>query len=182
MTAIALGTTMGRPRVKNRDRYPGGKLKPMQPQETAAPNTIRRIITAAKVQAADKRLGTELGRLRLSDVLDDRQYVAGVFFGIRCGVYDRAKGLPSRHPASLAYQEGRGRSSGREPSDEAVRTAERRYDEAVDILGSVRATKIVAAVVIYDQGIVAGDHHLLRAGLTALADKWGITGRENLGA
>lgn len=190
-------------RIKSRERYHCGKLRPdLERQETASPNMIRAIIDQAKRGAANPLLRTELGRLLLRDVLSGRQVMAGTRFAAVMGAYDRAKGLPRRSVASPSYQSGYGRSPQTDREDDEiiealaggaavvdlakhsprlkkVLKAERQYDGALDSLSSLgyRVQKAVMAVAVYDEIIVSGEYLDLRAGLDALANHFRLTGR-----
>ncbi|MCC7253823.1 hypothetical protein [Hyphomicrobium sp.] len=181
---------MSRPKSAARPRYPGGKLKP----ETASPAVVRAIIDAAKRGAANPLLRSEIGRLRLKDVLTDRQVMAATRFAALAGSYDRLKGMPRRTVASPSYQAGYG--GGGEATREdveiiealgaganivelsrhsdrlrAVVRATKRYESARGVLRGVGidAERSVCAVALYDEVVVSGRWASLCAGLDALA-------------
>jgi hypothetical protein len=183
---------MARTKIKNRARYASGKLRP----ETASPAVIRSIIDQAKRGAADPLLRTEVGRLRLNDVLTDSQVAAATRFAKIVGAYDKAKGLPRRTTASPSYERGFGRSNGGgkddaevidflaatsgnveqlakvHPPSRSVIQAQKRYDAARDALMSsgYACYRAVMSVAIYDEIVVSGDHVPLRTGLDRLAE------------
>jgi hypothetical protein len=187
---------MSKTKLKDRSRYPCGKLKP----ETASPALIRRILTAAKRDASDPLLGSEIGRLRLNDVLDDTQAAAATRFASIVGTYDRVKGVPRRTAASPSYEIGFGGRGGdhdahddeviaalaagvgvmdvarNSPRTKALLRAERRYTDAMASLRFAGRTAELAvlAVAVRDEMVVVGHHPDLAAGLQALAGSFGL--------
>ena len=99
------------------ERYPSGKLKPVEQQNLLAPTEVRRIIDMAKRKATDPILGTVLGWLRLHGELTDRQVSAATRYATLRGVHARVMGFPPRSAASPSYQVGYGEAGG--PEDEA---------------------------------------------------------------
>lgn len=177
---------------RSRPRFPCGKLRP----ETASPAVIQSIIDQAKRRAENPLLRSEIGRLRLTDVLDNGQVMAATRFATICGAYDRAKGLPRRTLASPSYQSGYGSSNEADREDEAIISAlarnggnvldlaqhsprlmatlraTERYELAMAALLAVgaKAASAVKDVAVYDEAVVTERHYYLRLGLNALIE------------
>lgn len=177
---------------RSRPRYPCGKPRP----ETASPAVIQSIIDQAKRGAANPLLRSEIGRLRLTDVLDNAQVMAATRFAAICGAYDRAKGLPRRTVASPSYQSGYGSRDEADREDDAILSglarnggnvldmaqhsprllatlrATERYELALAALLAVgaKAASAVKDVAVYDEAVATERHHYLRLGLNALIE------------
>lgn len=128
--------------------YPCGKSRP----EYAPPALVRRIVDQARKGAADPLLGTEVGRLRLDQVISDKQLAAAVRYAEVCADYDRLKGLPKRSAASPSYQAGLRRGGGNDAEDEAIVRELLRNggDLAAVAKGNRRVRRIVRAVERHD--------------------------------
>lgn len=161
------------PRARStRARYPGGKLKP----ELASPTLVRRIIDQARRDASNPLLGSELGRLRLTGVLDDRQVAAGQRFGELVGQYDRIKGIPNRVPKSPAWERGAGKSTRADLDQRLIDQAISRYLSAYAALAAIgrRVQGVVVNVTIYDDCAPSFDQPYLVRGLNGLAAHFGL--------
>lgn len=167
---------MPRKRAFGRPRYPGGKLKPIG--ETS-PTLIRRMIDQARRGAGNPLLGSELGRLCLNGVISDREFSAGVRYGVIVGRYHRLKGLPSPHLKSAAFMDGYGRTLADDPEAEIVAKAERQYLNARSVFLHFgrRVLNIAEAVIIHDQVTDASSQRSLGIALAQLYGSLGLTQR-----
>lgn len=166
-----------RKRVQNRPRYPSGKLKPEG--GTLSPTMVRRMIDQVRRDAANPLLGSQLGLLRLSGVLTDREMSAGVKYAEVVGRYFRLKGLPSPSVKSPSYQRGFGLSLAADPDPEAIARAEKNYKSARAALERFgKATlNAVESVAVFDASLASTSHAALTSGLSMLAQHFGLTGR-----
>lgn len=161
----------GRPRVADRPRYPSGKLKP----EVAPPTVIRRLINEALRGAANPLFGSQLGRYRLANKIDNHQLSAGMHFAEIVANWHRVQGLPAPFPKSATLQHGLGKSlSADAPAHviEAVGDAYRAAMKALEQTGRP-AQRAVVAVAILDRDTL--DLFGLKAGLDALATHLRLT-------
>lgn len=171
---------MARPRLKYRERYASGRAKPEQ-TEFASPTHLRRMLDAAKAQAGNPLIGSELGRLRLNGVINDRQFDAGRRLAELTGWFDAMHGAPRNSPQSPSYASGMGKALRQE--DEA-RTARRmreylRVWEVLNDWGQVVAMA-VTTVVIEDRYLDAGLRPKLINGLNAAMAAMGQGDAANL--
>lgn len=170
---------MPRRRTQGRERYPSGKLKPISAAEFATPTTVRRMLDQALKAASNPLLGSELGRLRLTGVLTDREMSAGLRYAEIVGRYHRIKGVPQPSVRSVAYEQGtaRGRSLINDPDPETVVTISRNFDSARAVLARFGRSmiSIVDSITVFEAPIVAGAYGALRCGLSALAAHFGLT-------
>jgi hypothetical protein len=185
---------MSRTKTKDRTRYPCGKLKPSK-VETASPGIIREMIATARRQADNPLLRSEIGRLRLTDVLTDVQALAATRFAMLLGDYEQAKGYPRRSIASPSYEAGFGKGPGSDSEDDQILSGleanggdvralsehssrlkhllkvERRYVLAINALRAAGrdAENAVLAVAVHDEVVVTEKRVHLAKGLQALA-------------
>src|SRR5205085_6303989 len=90
------------PKRRAGERYPSGKLKPAG----TPPAQIKRVVAMATRGAADVFLATQLGWLRLDEIITDTQAAAGVTFATLAGQHDAIFGLPRRAARSPLYETG----------------------------------------------------------------------------
>lgn len=141
-----------------RHRYPGGKPIPLKQMETASPAMVRQIIDSARRGAGNPLLRSEIGRLRLNDVLFDRQVSAGQRFAILAGFYARVKGFPRSSVASPSYEMGYGGKGGfgDVEDDEIVEAlAKAKGDIEAVMQYSDRLTKIIGVTKRYEAALEA---------------------------
>lgn len=162
---------MPRKRVLDRPRYPSGKLKP----EVAAPTIVRRILNDAIRGAANPLLGSTLGRLRLSDQIDNDQLAAGTRFAEIVANWYRVQGMPSPFPKSATLQVGLGRSLSADAPADVIDAAGKAYRSAMKALeGAGRgAQRAVVSVAVMDRTTL--DLVGMRAGLDALSAHFRLT-------
>lgn len=141
-----------------RKRYPGGKPIPLRQMETASPTMVRQIIDSACRDARNPLLRSEIGRLRLNDVIFDRQASAAQRFAILAGFYARVKGFPRSSVASPSYETGYGGKGGFGDSedDEIVETLARHKGDIEAVMEKYdwpRLNKIVSITKNYEAAL-----------------------------
>lgn len=158
-------------------RHPNGELANEQKQIDLA----HRIAIAqphrqsvSQSQRFDQKAGTELGRLRLRQILTEEQYEAG----------RKYTALVARYRASIeAPKEGQSIAGAMEPRGggiitiEAARIIRQEYDDAFCALGDCGrpATKLVNHVAVHDREINRHLHDTLICGLNGLSKHFGLT-------
>lgn len=162
---------MPRKKIKDRPRYPSGKLKP----EVAAPTLVRRILNSAIKTANNPLLGSALGRHRLADQIDSDQLAAGMHFAEIVASWHRVQGLPLPFPKTASLQQGLGKSLSGETPPHIVEATGKAYRNAMRALNAAgrSAARVVASVAILDRSTI--DHGALCAGLTALSNHFRLT-------
>lgn len=109
--SMRVGAKSG-PKRKAGERFPGGKLKPTDRDSSGPPGAlVRRLFDLAKADAADPRLATAIGWLRLHDILSDRQFAAAEAYARLRGQYEAIMQVPRRTAASPSYGDGVRRGS-----------------------------------------------------------------------
>lgn len=164
---------MARPRLKSRERYTSGRAKPGQ-GEYASPTHVRRMLDAAKAQAGNPLIGSELGRLRLAGVINDRQFDTGRRLAELARWFDALHGAPRNSPASPSYAAGSGRSL---HAEDEVKNARRHRDymrawTALNQAGADAASAVSLAA-IDDRYLEVSKHPNLVVGLNAVLAAWG---------
>ena len=165
-------------------REPNGR---QQREREFPPTQVKRLRDAAMSGLRNEEWGTELGRLYLETRITAEMYAAGKRWSETAAWYHQAIGAKPLRGAQVEV------GVGSQPADpdssegqkQVVREAERaeRFFEAhAVLLGVPGAERTVRALCEQDEG-PCGFAELLatRNGLFALADYWGLTGRNKPG-
>lgn len=166
------------------DRYPNGEVK--HESEFDARRTARgqRLSDLAKM-LDDPRLGSELGRLHWHGKIFQTQYDAGNEWAETVARCRRLKLSQSGHPKVSSPERVSKSESGYEPTPEAIKAAETRYDDlfcaVVDRINGVAMMKVLNSVCVDNQPPTYPELILLKGALDILAAKLGLTGVANYG-
>lgn len=147
----------GRPRAAG-ERYPSGKLKPAEAQESgrdaAAWNRLKEDGIATLV---DPRIGTAIGRAAMLGRLTARQAVAAFLIGEAYGRHERLQGLPPRNAASPDYQRAysgaldiyaRGDDNTITAHERRVSKARKRFERVSSLIPAGRVRFLIEALCI----------------------------------
>lgn len=142
-----------------------------------SPTLIRRMVDQAKAKASNPLLGSQLGQLRLTNVIGNSEMAAGVLYGEVVRRYWHLKGVPSPSPHAQSYEGRVGTNLAEEPDDDAVIHATKQYEAVRAILGRIgsMAIRAVDAVILFDVFISPTSHSALCSGLQSLVTHFGLT-------
>ena len=172
---------------KDGERSACGKLK----RERFPPTLIRQMVDAGRAQIIHASFGTQIGRMRLEQVLVDHQVSAARHFASFMGRYDILMGNGPRTAKSPDYISGRSEPTARIEAVEcegrkdekcgcaycsAVRRAREEYDRVEAALSDAEWS-IVYSTVLMDEVCAWPDRPSLVSGLNTLAELYGYIPR-----
>lgn len=166
----------GRKRRSTR-REPNGKPQrvPVDYRAMASFNPDRRGLPEAL--RTHERAGSELGRLNLKKRISEHEYEAGRRYSGIVGAYRAMIGVPRGLSGNGRGYDCSG-AAACPPETCICRQRQDRYDDAYCSIRTHAAHMAVNAVAIHDQAIPPYQIEHLRAGLSALARHFGLTGRQ----
>lgn len=181
MNATAMDTMSRKAKRPVTAREPSGRP---QRESEYSPAHIKRARDEHMRKMGDPIYGTEIGRLRLENCITEDMYKAGLRWGEHAHKYRSSIGL---FPARSAKLELASHATDTDPDSEEGQKVARRDANAAEaffeahsvLLTAGRLTESTVRRVCEDDEILVGllEYTALRAGLSALAQHYGLTGR-----
>lgn len=154
-------------------RHPSGKLLQTY---VPAPAAVRRAVGAAMAGAADASLATQLGWLRLTGQISDKQMAAGLGFASLAEMHARVCGMPRRVPPAQSIEFRSAGQSDIQIDAAVVAATKERHRRASEALRAVGCLDVVVDVCVDDLMPEWGRKEALIRGLDCLVAHFRLTG------